>query len=508
MEDHRASVAAVAARVRYFYDRKEPFRIFHGHASFTKTTNFRRDQIVDTSKLNHIIQVNRSRRTALVEPSVSMEELVSFTTKTGLLPKIVPGFRHITVGGAFAGSSGDSSSFKHGYFEDTVREIEIILANGDLKRASRSQDPDLLDAAAGSFGTLGVVTLLEIELQPAARYVKLDFLKLDSTGEVVTEIEDATKDLVSNDYVDGVLFGQDKGIVMVGQMTAKTGGLETLSFTNARDDWFYTFIDSRLKNGDQSRLSITVPLVDYLFRFERGAFWTGKHTCEYFCIPFNRFTRYLLDSFMKSTVIHRVMHESGLAESYISHHIGLPSSRVSSYTEYIFEEFSFSPLWLCPLKKGHRLPLHARTNSPEGNQALSSETVINVGAWGPGPKAHLEVIKANRKIEVKSRNLWGGKCFGTRVYHTEEEFWEIYDQKRHEEIREKYDAKTLHNIYEKMRADLNLEAVAGSDPYQRSGLSYLLSLFWSIWPIAGLYGVIVTLLSAFLPELKESVPET
>jgi delta24-sterol reductase len=40
----------------------------------------------------------------------------------------------------------------------------MVLANGDIVQASSNEKPDLFFGAASSFGTLGVTTLLKIQL--------------------------------------------------------------------------------------------------------------------------------------------------------------------------------------------------------------------------------------------------------------------------------------------------------------------------------------------------------
>lgn len=148
MDIHRALVAEVAAKVRHFHDIQQPFRIYHGTTSSTRSTAFERTKIVDTSMLNHVLKVDSNSRIALVEPNVPMDRLVEATLKYGLLPPVVMEFPGITVGGGFAGQSGESSSFKHGLFDETVKSIEIVLACGDVVHASSEERPDLLTGAA------------------------------------------------------------------------------------------------------------------------------------------------------------------------------------------------------------------------------------------------------------------------------------------------------------------------------------------------------------------------
>ena len=52
----------------------------------------------------------------------------------GLVPKVVPEFRKITVGGALMGGAMESSSFAHGTFGDTISACELLLSNGTRGR--------------------------------------------------------------------------------------------------------------------------------------------------------------------------------------------------------------------------------------------------------------------------------------------------------------------------------------------------------------------------------------
>jgi delta24-sterol reductase len=113
MEAHSKAVDTISASVQRFYARKEPFRIYHGSTNSTRHSQFRRDRMVDTSGMVNVLKVDVERKTALVEPNVAMDGLVEATLQHGLLPPVVMEFPGITVGGGFAGTSGESSSFKY-----------------------------------------------------------------------------------------------------------------------------------------------------------------------------------------------------------------------------------------------------------------------------------------------------------------------------------------------------------------------------------------------------------
>jgi len=59
-----------------------------------------------------------------------------------------------TVGGGFAGTAGEISFFRYGFFDRTINWIEMVLANGEIIKASSSEHSDIFYGAASSFGTL------------------------------------------------------------------------------------------------------------------------------------------------------------------------------------------------------------------------------------------------------------------------------------------------------------------------------------------------------------------
>ncbi|RBR09156.1 uncharacterized protein FIESC28_10006 [Fusarium coffeatum] len=175
MDTHKEAVLCIAEKVRNFHDRDEPFRLYHGSTNSTRYSGRYADNVVDTSELKNIFEVDSSKKTVLVEPNVSMEALVDATLPHGLVPLVVMEFLAITVGGGFSGTSGESSSFRYGAFDATINSIEIILADGTVSNPSKYDRQDLFWGAASGFGTLGVVTLLEMQLKDAKPFVELNF---------------------------------------------------------------------------------------------------------------------------------------------------------------------------------------------------------------------------------------------------------------------------------------------------------------------------------------------
>ena len=485
MEEHNERVKAISTQVRSFHVRGERYRTYHGTTNTTRKVKLHRDTIVNTSGMRHVLSINSEKRVAFVEPNVSMEELVDATLDYDLIPPVVMEFPAITVGGGFAGTAGESSSFRHGLFDKTINRIEIVLANGEVVEASKHERADLLDAAAGSFGTFGVITLLEVQLVRAKRNVDLSYTIVGGMEEAVQKIEEFTA-MEDIQYVEGVMFGLDKGVIISGKLTDKTNPTSPYSrYTRPQDPWFYLQAEQVLQ---QQLISYReqVPIKDYLFRYDRGAFWAGKYAFNYFLAPFSSWTRWALDSLLRTKVIYHALHKSHIADEYIVQDIAFPYATVGQFIDYVHRKFGFYPLWLCPLKMDEDMSLRPRTMAAFEKGARSRGMMLNVGLWGPGPKPYDKFINANRDVEGKTAELGGLKCFYAQGFYTQDEFWQMYDKRWYDGVRVKYHAENLPSVYSKVNIDLRKRRPSS----EQSWREWVYEKFKEQWPVRGVYGVL------------------
>ena len=481
MQRHDDAVAKIACDVRRFYDDKRPFRIFHGSTNSTRPPAYRRSAIIDTSGLKDVLKIDTVRKTVVVEPNVRMDSLAEATLSAGFLPLVTMELPAITVGGGYAGLSGESSSFRYGLFSDTVNWVEVVLANGQVVKASPEQNPDLFYACGGSLGTLGVVTVLELRLMEAKKYVELTYHPFSSTASAFKHMQTCMAE-TDVEFVDGISYGPEHGCIMAGRLTNILGKDQTLQrFSRPQDPWFYVHAERMLKRHNTSFV-VTIPVLEYLFRYDRGAFWGGYYAFKYFITPFNRITRYVLDRFMRAEVMFHALHESGLADKYIVQDIAVPFSNIEKFLSFLDQNFGSYPLWLCPIRRS----LDTST-SPITTPTLGSreDMVVNVGIWCPGPADRDAFARKNRELEQRTHELQGSKCLYARTYYTEDEFWKVYDRDRYLSLREKYHALSLPTIYDKVKAENPKPGNAQKKLSER-----LRSWVWSIWPLNGLWGVI------------------
>lgn len=437
-KDHLKKVTAISRQISAFSKQKKPFRVYHGSTNSTRILTFNKDQMVDISQLNHVLSVDPDKRTTIVEPNVPMDKLVKATLKHGLIPPVVMEFPGITVGGAIQGNGGESSSFKWGAFNQIFNWYEIITGDGKTVRASRDEGSQLFHAIPGTAGTLGLLTAAELQLIPAKRYVELVYTPVISFSDAKSKIEGATKQNV--DFVDGIMFSKDSGVVIVGELRdGPTAKVER--FSRAHDQWYYLHVEETFAAHKKGWHEM-VPLVDYLFRYDRGAFWVGRFAFDMFNVPYTRFMRWLLNPILHTRKLYQALQESGQSQHHVVQDLVLPANSFVKFCTFIDKELQTYPLWLCPM-------LPDKDTTFQLNN-LPAKSIINVGVWGVSIPEYHEFIRVNRAIETRLLELGGKKWSYAHSYFSDKEFWSMYDKKHYDSLRKKYHATYLPNLYDKL----------------------------------------------------------
>src|SRR3989475_13150865 len=114
------------------------------------------------------IRVDPTGRTAYVQAGVTWSELDRETQAFGLATTggtvSNTGIAGLTLGGGLGWLMG-----KHGLSVDNVISADVVTADGQLRKASATDNPDLFWALRGGGGNFGVVTSLEYRLHPVTQ---------------------------------------------------------------------------------------------------------------------------------------------------------------------------------------------------------------------------------------------------------------------------------------------------------------------------------------------------
>lgn len=164
---------------------------------------------VDFSEMNQIIEIQSDDLLVRVQPGVTREQLNKALKKYGLFFSVDPG-ANATLGGMAATNASGTTAVKYGVMRDQVRDLEVVLANGDVihtgnQAAKSSSGLHLNGLFVGSEGTLGCITELTLriygipEFEVAGRAV---FSSTEAAVQAVVSIKQAGIDIGRVELVD------------------------------------------------------------------------------------------------------------------------------------------------------------------------------------------------------------------------------------------------------------------------------------------------------------------
>ncbi len=100
-----------------------------------------------------------------VQAGTRWHQVISALDPLGLSPKVMQSNSDFGVASTFSvGAHG--WPVPYGPMGSTVRSVQMLLADGSLVTASRTENPDLFSAAMGGYGLIGLITELEVEAVP------------------------------------------------------------------------------------------------------------------------------------------------------------------------------------------------------------------------------------------------------------------------------------------------------------------------------------------------------
>lgn len=153
--------------------------------------------VLNFSKMNKILEINRTNMTARVQPGVILGDLKKEVEEIGLLyPPDPSNFKVSTIGGSIAQSSGGAMSFKYGTTKDYVLSLKVVTAEGKLMTLGAETIKDasgyhLGQLIVGSEGTLAIVVEAVLKLIPkpeTKRVISAYFSKIEDSVNAVNMI--------------------------------------------------------------------------------------------------------------------------------------------------------------------------------------------------------------------------------------------------------------------------------------------------------------------------------
>ncbi len=388
----------------------------------------RHDEKIDVSDLDEIISIDPEKRICVAEPGVTFVDLVEATLRHGLVPIVVPELKTITIGGAVAGCSIESMSYKHGGFHDTCLEYEVITAKGDVLVCTPDNEHALVfQMMHGTFGTLGIIAKLTFRLVPAKKYVKVTYEKygdLESYKAAIWKHYKA-RDV---DFMDGIIHSPTELVLSVGDF------VDEAPYAH-RYDWMRVYYLST-----KERKEDYLETAHYFFRYDKGV--TNV-------TPRSFLGRLFLGKFVDSTTVLRLADRlrKHLKPSMIPVTLDtfIPFSKATEFMDWYRREVDFFPLWCVPYK---RVREYEWIDGDFIRKSQGDELFLDLAIYGLRRNDGKNYYKI---IEGELMDIGAIKTLITPNYYSEEDFWKIWNKANFDAVKRITDPDNIfRGLYEKM----------------------------------------------------------
>jgi len=400
-------------------------------------------QRINVKHFNKVIHIDSKNLVADVEGMITYADLVKETLKKGFMPAVVPQLKAITIGGAISGIGIESSSFRYGLVHETVKEVEVLLGDGSVVVCTPTNKyKDLFFGLPNSYGTLGYILRLKVQLVPVKKYVSFSHLSYHNPKNYFNDLKKLCKDNSkkgekSFDFIDGTVFSEDEMYITLGKFVDHTRYTSNYKYMRS----YYKSIRKR----KQDFLTTS----DYIWRWDPDWFWKSNNfgmenplmRLLFGKFMLNSFTYWKIISFYQKSGLDRLSNKEN--KEQIVQDIGIPVDASAEFLKFLVKTTQFSPIWVCPFQAFNKKAVF------DLMKINLSTLYIDFGFWDTR-KTNKRKGYYNRLIEKKTKSLKGWKSLYSESYYPEKEFWELYNGKKYKKLKAKYDPKgSFKDLFEK-----------------------------------------------------------
>ena len=199
---------------------KEPSLIARGNGRAYGDSAINTAATLEMRHLNRMLEFDPESGQLITEPGVLLGDIIAAFLPRGWFPLVTPGTKFVTIGGAIAADVHGKNHHKDGSFRSCVDWVDVMDANGNVSRCSRSDNSLLFDHTLGGMGLTGIITKAAIRLRTVAsawmRQVTYPAPNLKTAMELFEANQDATYSVA---WIDCLARGinQGRSLVMLGE---------------------------------------------------------------------------------------------------------------------------------------------------------------------------------------------------------------------------------------------------------------------------------------------------
>jgi decaprenylphospho-beta-D-ribofuranose 2-oxidase len=233
--------------------------------------------VLDMTALRDETRLDVLAHEARVAAGTTFAELLLELAHSGLTLPVVPGTRHLTVGGAIAADVHGKNHVADGSFARHLRSFELCTPARGLVEVSRESDGELFDATIGGMGLTGVIIAATLRVAPmSTHYSQAEVVRVDSLDralEVMSEPSDYSHSIAWLDLLAG--GGGFARAVVTRSKEAAGGSVSTPMLSALKQDLATRIAGRGGPSGSEAAPFAQGPLIGVPRRFPAGLLNVG-----------------------------------------------------------------------------------------------------------------------------------------------------------------------------------------------------------------------------------------
>lgn len=431
----------------------------------TRMSDKARATRVQMRDLRAILQVDTDAGIVRVEPFVTIGEVAAHLDTLGYQLEATIEMKGATMGGLVLAIGMTTHSHVCGLVHDTVEAYELVIASGELVRATaEGEHADLFRAVPWSHGTLGLLVALELRIVPAPRHVRLVYRPFHDLEAWAAEHR---RLLAAEDppwFLEGQVFGRNRAVIIEGHLDGDDHPELPLRDVSAwHEPFFFKHVETMLDRDEP--VHERVPTFGFHMRHERSMCMTMGQILPTANEPwFRRFFGWTMPPNMQLLKRSRPPEERERAmRRQVYQDFAFPAEHLLEMLVHLDETFEIYPLLVYPCRvidRGGMVRLPGAHGTPWDGEERSA-LYLNLGIYGT-PRAvrdgdlRYPTVTKVREIEAMVRERGGFLHTYVDVFSTEEEFEAMFDHTLWRRMRAQYGAEGVFpSIYDKVKPELD-----------------------------------------------------
>jgi cytokinin dehydrogenase len=142
---------------------------------------------VDMRHHSGIATPDAERRTVVCGSGATWRNVLEQTLRSRLAPRVSPLNLDLTVGGTLSAGGFGTTSHRNGVAVSKVTRAEVVLGTGEVVQCGPSTRRDVFDAVLGGAGRAGIISNVEIQLEPVPDALETSFLLYEDLDAMLAD---------------------------------------------------------------------------------------------------------------------------------------------------------------------------------------------------------------------------------------------------------------------------------------------------------------------------------